>query len=70
MSVLSKIFEDAEIFFIDQLMAEEGAPRKKMTDKQRIIFLQDLIWKLHYDVRNEKGSASDKQFHRELLQGH
>ena len=67
MSALSKILEDVEIYFLDRLMAEEGAPKKKMTDKQRITFLQDLIWKLHYDATNEKGSACGKQFHKDLV---
>ena len=65
--MLSKIFENVELYFLDHLMGKGGSPHKKMTDKERITFLQDLVWKLHYDVYNENGNKAGKEFHQQLL---
>jgi hypothetical protein len=48
--MLSKIFDETDLFHLDNLMERKGARREAITDRDRISFLQSLIFKTDYDL--------------------
>lgn len=67
MPVLSDILGDSEKVLLDIIMTGGGSKEKGITEKQRIEFLQDIIWKLHFDIMSEPGNPAIQEWHQSLL---